>query len=145
MTELFRSDNDEAQERRVAPRFLTMTDIRLCVFLVVISLMTWLASRSGNSGSAWHCRVVSIASSRTVDRVFSTIPASPLEVSGRLGTSTLEWDKMGRVRFIASPCPHHVCIGQGWTSPPFSVACVPNGILVEFPSRHPNDPDGISR
>ncbi|MFZ2957089.1 MAG: NusG domain II-containing protein [Candidatus Ozemobacteraceae bacterium] len=126
-------------------RFLTSTDVWLCLFLIAFSLTIWAGGRTFTAGTAWQCRIVSLSTKQPLDLILTSIPDTPLAVLGRLGTSTLEWDRIGRVRFTESPCPHHVCMGQGWTNAPFTVACVPNGILVEFPRGPAVELDGIAR
>ena len=61
------------------------------------------------------------------------IPSGTLDISGKLGTSTLEMTPDGSVRFVFSPCPNQVCVHAGWVRAPFAAVCVPNGIMIDFP------------
>jgi len=55
-----------------------------------------------------------------------------VEIEGRLGKSVIEI-KDGKVRFVDSPCPHHLCMRRGWIHEGGDwVACAPNGIMVSI-------------
>lgn len=59
-----------------------------------------------------------------------------IEVEGVKGVSKLEVAN-GKVRFIESPCSSHFCIRSGWLSPAIGlIACLPNGISVQFSNRN---------
>ena len=46
-------------------------------------------------------------------------------------TITLPLDKDGRIRFINSRCPDHICEGYGWLSKEHDQAvCMPAGVVV---------------
>lgn len=123
--------------------WFTRADGILIVLLLTSSVAGWFAA-ARSSEHHWQCRV-RVLGNPPSELLFSSIPDQPRHVLGRLGTSTLEWNIHGQVRFASSPCPNHVCMHAGWTSPPFNVVCVPNGVLVEFTATQPDRLDGISR
>ena len=120
-------------------------DLVLIGLLLGASVAGWFwGSRRGEDPDAWQCRIRVFAKPPS-ERLLTVIPEGSQQVRGLLGTSTLEWDRLGRVRFVSSPCPNQVCVHTGWTAAPQTVVCVPNGILVEFPARSSERLDGITR
>ncbi|MBF0405757.1 MAG: NusG domain II-containing protein [Candidatus Riflebacteria bacterium] len=67
------------------------------------------------------------------------------EIDGNLGKSRIEFDEAGRVRFLDSACPNHVCVNSGWSSSYFALSCVPNGVVAEVKTSEKPKLDGISR
>lgn len=64
-------------------------------------------------------------------------------VAGALGDSELHIDN-GRVRFVASPCRHKICVRSGWHQRAGAVAaCVPNRISLVLLGQQ-GDLDAIS-
>jgi hypothetical protein len=55
-----------------------------------------------------------------------------LQVSGALGTSTIEI-KQGKARFKHSPCANQYCVHQGWMNKANQTAiCLPNQVSLEL-------------
>jgi len=126
------------------PALWTNADAGLIAVLIGVALIvTLMSGRWGVAGAgSWLIRTMEGAERRLVD----VPPGKPLEVRGKLGISVLELNAQGQIRFVFSPCPHRVCVQGGWTSPPWSVACVPNGIMVEATvDRRDADFDGRTR
>lgn len=56
--------------------------------------------------------------------------AKTIRVEGPQGISVLEIEE-GKIRMLASPCPDHICVHQGWISKPGeAIVCVPNEVSV---------------
>lgn len=70
-----------------------------------------------------------------------------VEVAGPLGTSVLELDSRGGVRFLSSPCPGDLCVRQGRVDRAgAALVCVPNQVLVELVGAPAEDGlDGVTR
>ena len=49
------------------------------------------------------------------------------------------------VRVKESPCPHKLCVSQGWQKHPGAwVACLPNRVIVSIEGERDGDIDGLS-
>jgi hypothetical protein len=69
-----------------------------------------------------------------------------IAVDGPLGTSVLELDPAGGVRFVASPCPGQDCVRMGRVAGAgTALACLPNRILVELGGGASGGLDAVTR
>jgi len=52
--------------------------------------------------------------------------------------------KAGKLRVLDSDCPQHICVNMGWIEySGQTIACVPNGVLVEIKSAGPQVLDAV--
>ena len=57
-----------------------------------------------------------------------------LELTGANGgTNTVEV-RGGKVAVTHASCPDHVCMAMGWCDSGLPIACLPNGLILTFPS-----------
>ena len=62
-----------------------------------------------------------------------------LELTGANGgTNTIEV-KDGKVAVTHASCPDHICMAMGWCDSGLPIACLPNGLILSFPSRDGTD------
>jgi hypothetical protein len=67
-----------------------------------------------------------------------------LEYKGVLGVSVVKVEP-GRVRFVSSPCPLGICVGQSWASRGGEVrACVPNRVVLEVSGAREGGTDAVT-
>ncbi len=105
---------------------LTLGDLIVIFALIGIGL-NLLMGRT----QASPAQVIITSTDRQITRIDIT-EERIIEVEGKLGKSVIEVAD-GKVRFVNSPCPHHLCMKRGWIDMPGDwIACVPNGILVRI-------------
>ena len=100
--------------------------------LVVIATLIGIGLYLVVDGGKTAASTVTISNSDGTILTFSLNEDRFVEIEGRLGRSVIEI-ACGRVRFVESPCPHHLCMRRGWIHRCGDwIACVPNGILVSI-------------
>jgi hypothetical protein len=89
-----------------------------------------LVARWGAAGEAAPTALRVTVAGET--RVLS-LESRVLEIPGDLGTSRVEVDPRGGVRFLDSPCPQQLCRTLGRIAHAGeAVVCVPNRVLLEL-------------
>jgi hypothetical protein len=83
----------------------------------------------------WHTEAatkVVIHQGSAIYGTYSLAQQRTLEIQGPKGISVVEI-RMGRVRFLASPCANHYCVHQGWLDHAGQAAiCLPNRVSIEL-------------
>jgi hypothetical protein len=104
---------------------ITIADVAVACGLVLVASYLLATGGSRVSGSR-----VELRSFRGEVVSISLDEARTIEIQGPRGT-TLVAVGGGCVRFVASPCPHKVCIERGAISRSGEwIACVPNGVIA---------------
>lgn len=49
------------------------------------------------------------------------------------GSNTIEV-KDGKIAVISATCPDHICMEFGWCDSGMPIVCLPNGLIINFPS-----------
>lgn len=49
------------------------------------------------------------------------------------GSNTVEV-KDGKIAVISATCPDHICMEFGWCDRGMPIVCLPNGLIINFPS-----------
>ena len=96
--------------------------------------------------SAWLLRpgapkkTVTVVQDGVVTQVLDLRRDQILELTGANGgTNTVEV-KDGKVAVTHASCPDHVCMAMGWCDGGLPIACLPNGLILSFPTG--SDTDG---
>ena len=84
-------------------------------------------------------KTVTVEQDGVVTQVLDLGKDQVLELTGANGgTNTVEV-KDGKVAVTHASCPDHICMAMGWCDSGLPIACLPNGLILSFPSRDGTD------
>lgn len=79
-------------------------------------------------------KTVTVVQDGVVTQVLDLGKDQILELTGANGgTNTVEV-KDGKVAVTHASCPDHICMAMGWCDSGLPIACLPNGLILSFPS-----------
>ena len=88
-------------------------------------------------------KTVTVVQDGVVTQVLDLGKDQILELTGANGgTNTVEV-KDGKVAVTHASCPDHICMAMGWCDSGLPIACLPNGLILSFPSRDGTDGCGF--
>lgn len=114
----------------VPPLFSGRHDWLILAGLLAISLIAWAGHYYGQpTGCRGACKI-RIFTDPVQELVFTGPQAHSVQLHGKTGPATIEWNSAGKIRIASSACPCKTCVNMGWTDS-YSLICLPNGIIVE--------------
>lgn len=113
---------------------MTVADLILVVALAAVGVYLLTSSRAAGEGAR-----VKVWSSAGDTLSCSLSETRTIRLRGLEGETVVRLEG-GRVRFVASPCPHKICIKRGSVSRRGEwIACVPNGVVATVGGEMPYD------
>jgi hypothetical protein len=123
-------------------QYLKPGDWVLIAFLIVIAILSLFLIPRWLTSGATDVEIISR------DNLVGKYPLNVdrrLEVPGPLGMTEVAIKK-GRVRILASPCPHKTCMAMGDIGTEGGIlVCLPNEVIVRVGNGQPNGLDAVSR
>jgi hypothetical protein len=130
--------------RHTLSKFNSLTTLadRLIIGLA-IALLLWLYMRYWITERPDADYALILITNQTPIRV-DLQHTQQIPIQGSLGENLIEVSK-GRIRFIASPCRHKICVQAGWlTTAGDFIACLPNQVSIELHSAQTAEFDAIA-
>lgn len=112
-------------------RFFKAGDLGVIFVLLVLSLVLnhVQSLKGGEHKISAYC--IKVLSSPQKEIMLFEPQKKPLTIKGLKGSSVIEWNNEGKIRFASSACPNKACVNMGWCSEG-SIICVPNGVVINI-------------
>ena len=102
----------------------------MLLIALLILVGTWLVTSGQRSRADGRALVISSIAGGT--HTYALSETRKIKIEGTLGPSEIEISD-GAAAFVASPCPHKLCIKRGSISRAGEwAACLPNGIVARI-------------